>query len=134
MIVVDTTVLVYAVRPGEHTEAALQAKELDPDWVAPSFWRLEMRNVLTLSMRLDGMDLATAIAAFDAAEDLVEDLDFEPTTREVLELTQSAGISAYDAEFVLAARQFDLRLVTADRRLARSVPQVCVQLAEFVSR
>ena len=78
MIVVDTNVLVYAVRPGEQTEAALAARRKDPDWLAPAFWRLEMRNVLALFMWVGGMAPATAIEADSAAEGLVEDLDLEP--------------------------------------------------------
>lgn len=133
MIVVDTNLLVYAIRPGDHTEAALRAKERDPDWVAPSFWRLEMRNVLTLSMRLNGMPLDTAVAAFRAAEGLVGDLELRHDPGEALALSHRAKISAYDAEFVLAAQHLDLPLITADRRLAKNVPDICVPLAEFAS-
>jgi len=131
VIVVDTNVLVYAVRPGAQTAAALAAKRRDPDWLAPAFWRLEMRNVLALSMRLQGMELETALAAYAAAEELVEDLPLEAGAEEALLLAQQATISAYDAEFVTAARHLGLRLVTADRRLARSCPEVAVPLEAF---
>ncbi len=133
MIVVDTNVLVYAVRPGEQTELVLAAKRKDPDWLAPAFWRLEMRNVLALSMRVAGMALATAIEAFSAAEGLVEDLDLEPGVEEALRLAQGAGISGYDAEFVFAAERLGLRLVTADRRLAERCPENAVSLSAFVA-
>lgn len=133
MIVVDTNVLVYAVRPGELTEAALAAKRQEPDWLAPAFWRLEMRNVLALSMRVHGMELTTACEAYAAAEELVDDLPQELAAEGALDLCRQASISAYDAEFVLAARRLDLRLVTADRRLARSCPEVAVLLTEFVT-
>jgi predicted nucleic acid-binding protein len=133
VIVVDTNVLVYAVRPGGHTEAALAAKRRDPDWLAPSFWRLEMRNVLALSMRLHAMELETALNAYRAAEELVEDLPLEPGAEEALVLAQEASISAYGAEFVHAALRLDLRLITADRRLARSCPEVAVSLEQFAA-
>ena len=133
MIVVDTNVLAYAVRPGLHTEAALRARKRDPDWVAPAFWRLEMRSVLALAMRVEGMELDTALEAFAAAAELVEDVEFEPSVEESLRLTQQASISAYDAEFALAAERLDVPLVTADRRLARKLPGRAVTLAEFAS-
>lgn len=133
MIVVDTNVLVYAVRPGQHTEAALQARRRDPDWVAPSFWRLEMRNVLAVSMRVEGMELETALEAFAAAADLVEDLEVEPSVEEVLRLAQRVSISAYDVEFALAAERLEVPLVTADQRLAQKLAGRAVSLAEFAS-
>jgi predicted nucleic acid-binding protein len=133
VIVVDTNVLAYAVRPGLQTEAALQAKERDPDWVAPAFWRLEMRSVLALAMRVEGMELETALEAFAAAAELVEDVEIEPSVEESLRLTQQASISAYDAEFALAAERLDVQFVTADRRLAQKLPGRAVTLAEFAS-
>lgn len=133
MIVVDTNVLAYAVRPGRHTEAALRARQRDPGWVAPAFWRLEMRNVLALSMRVEGMELETALEAFSAAAELVEELEVEPSAEESLRLTQQVSISAYDAEFVLVAERLGLPLVTADRRLAQRLPGRVVSLAGFAA-
>ena len=133
MSVVDTNVLVYAVRPGEQTEAPLAAKRKEPDWLAPAFWRLETRGVLALSMRVAGMALATAIEAYSAAEGLVEDLDLEPGVEEALRLAEGARISAYDAEFVFSAERLGLRLVTADRRLAERCPEQVVSLSAFVA-
>lgn len=131
MIVVDTNVLVYAVRPGQQTDAALRAKQRDPDWLAPAFWRLEMRNVLALSMRVDGLTMETALEAFAAAEELVEDLQFESLVEDSLDLSREASISAYDAEFVLAARRLGVLLVTADRRLAERAGERAVRLDRF---
>lgn len=133
MIVVDTNVLVYAVRPGDQTEAALQARRLDPDWFVPAFWRLEMLNVLAVSMRVEQLELETALEAFAAAEALVEEVELQPSADESLRLAQQASISAYDAEFVLAAERLDVRLVTADRRLAARCPDRAVFLTEFVA-
>ena len=131
MIVVDTNVLVYAVRPGQHTDAALQAKRRDPDWVAPSFWRIEMLNVLAVSRRVDGMELATAIEAFAVAESLVEDSQVRPTSEQSLHLTNRGSISAYDAEFVFTAKRLGTKLITADRRLLKAFPDLTQSLADF---
>ncbi|MEM7049222.1 MAG: type II toxin-antitoxin system VapC family toxin [Acidobacteriota bacterium] len=133
MIVVDTNVLVYAVRPGEQTDLALQALRRDPDWLAPEFWRLEMLNVLSLFVRVEGMERSAAGEAFAAAESLVEDLPMSSSADEVLRLTHQATISAYDAEFVLAAERLALPLVSADRQLARRVPRTVVSLERFAT-
>jgi len=131
VIVVDTNVLVYAVRPGTFTEAALRAGEKDPDWVAPAFWRLEMCNVLALAMRVQQLEPGLALEAFAMAESLVEDSRTTPTAEETLRLAHSTAISAYDAEFVHVAEQLGVPLITADRRLIKAFPELTIPLAEF---
>jgi len=131
VIVVDTNVLVYAVRPGTFTDAALRAGEKDPDWVAPAFWRLEMCNVLSLAMRLEKLAPHLALEAFAMAESLVEDVRTRPSAEATLHLTRSASISAYDAEFVHVAERLGVPLITADKRLVKAFPELTVPLAEF---
>lgn len=133
MIVVDTNVLAYATLPGERTEAALQVVARDSDWVAPPLWRSEFRNLLATAMRAHGMTLRVALDAFGAAEGLVRDALTEGFTGDCLRLAADAEISAYDAEFVALAQRYELRLVTADRRLARAFPEQVVSLEDFAA-
>ena len=65
MIVVDTNLIVQTVLPGEGHEAALEVAARDPEWVAPALWRSELRNVLATSMRVRGLRLPGAVAAFE---------------------------------------------------------------------
>lgn len=132
MIVVDTNVLAYAAIPGQATGYALAAHRQDPDWVAPTLWRSEFRNVLVLEIRHRGMSLEDALAAFDEAEELVVESDLSVETARVLDLALASGASAYDCEFVALARELGSILVTADRRLAERFPTVAVELARFV--
>ncbi len=133
MIVVDTNVLAYAVIPGERTEAALATARRDTEWMAPRLWRSELRNVLATAMRVQKMTLASALAAFAAAVEIVDDVEIEEAAEECLQLAHQAGISAYDAEFVLVAEQMGLRLVTTDLRLAKAFPRRVVLLEEFAA-
>ncbi len=128
MIVVDTNLIAYAVLPGERTRAALALAERDPEWVAPSLWRHELRNVLATLMRVRRLSLQRAVAAFAAAEALVTDATVAPSTEECLRLAARGRVSAYDAEFVFVAEAAGLPLVTADRRLARAFPGRVVPL------
>ncbi len=131
MIVVDTNVVAYAVIPGDKTEAALAVAQQEPDWVAPHLWRSELRNVLATALRVGRIDVDSALAAFAAAVELVEDVDVESSTQACLEIAERGGISGYDAEFILVAEQMGLKLVTADRRLARAFPERTIDLEEF---
>ena len=133
MIVVDTNLLAYAVLPGSRTDAALTVARRDPDWLAPGLWRWELKNVLATAMRVEGMRLASALAAFGVAERLVTDADVEASAEECLRLAARGGVSAYDAEFVFVAEELDLPLVTADRRLAKAFPGRTVSLEDFAA-
>jgi predicted nucleic acid-binding protein len=133
VIVVDTNLLAYAVLPGERTAAALRVLESDPEWIAPALWRRELRNVLATLMRVRGLTLGRALAAFGAAEQLVSDAEIEPSTEECLRLAARSGISAWDAEFVFVAEALDLPLVTADRRLARAFPGRAVAPEDYTA-
>jgi predicted nucleic acid-binding protein len=131
VIVVDTNLIAYAVLPGERTQAALALAERDPQWIAPSLWRPELRNVLATLMRVQHLPLAKAVAAFAAAERLVTDATIQPTTAECLRLAARGRISAYDAEFVFVAEAAGLPLVTADRKLAKAFPGRVVPLDDM---
>lgn len=130
MIVVDANVLVYAVLPGDHTEAALAALEADPRWVAPRLWRSEVRNVLATAVRTGRLALDGACQAFREAELLVEEAGMEAPIEELLELTRASGASAYDCEYVHLALSLNVSLLTADRKLAERFPAIAQRLGE----
>ena len=130
MIVADTSLIAPCVLPGETTEAALAVYRRDPEWVAPPLWRSEVRNVLASHMRLKGLGLAVAKEAWRRAASIVDDTP-EPVAIDVLALAHTSGASAYDCEFVAVAKSLGIPLVTADRRLARLFPTVCVSPEEF---
>lgn len=130
MIVVDTNLLAYAVLPGERTADVLALAGRDAEWIAPAVWRHELRNVLATLMRARRLSLATSLAAFRAAEQLVADAAVEPSTEQCLRVAARGGVSAWDAEFVFVAEALGLPLVTADKKLARAFPGRVVSLAD----
>ncbi len=134
MIVVDTNLIAYAVVPGERTDAALAVLGVDSQWVAPPLWRSELRNALVTTMRAGKLTLAGALGAFEEADRLVSDVDLEEETEACLRTAEKGKISAYDAEFVLAAQRLGLPLVTADRKLAKAFPGRVLSPEEFVAR
>jgi predicted nucleic acid-binding protein len=133
MIVVDTNLVAYAVLPGERTADALTLAERDSEWVAPAIWRRELRNVLATMMRVRRLPLAHALAAFQAAEELVTDATVEPSVEQCLRLAARGRVSAWDAEFVFVADSLGLPLVTADKRLARAFPGRVVPLEDLIA-
>ena len=122
MIVVDTNVLAYLLIPGKHTDAAEALLSLDAHWVAPRLWRSELRNVLATYVRNDLLDLSDATALFARASALIGSEEYEAETQDVLRLSKESGCSGYDCEFVAIAEFLDVKLVTADTKLANAFP------------
>lgn len=134
MIVVDANVVAYAVLPGDKTDAALGVLSQDSEWVAPSLWRSEVRNVLATTMRVQGLSIENAMGAWRHATRLVLDAPVPGDTARILRLSELVGASAYDCEYVALAEALGLPFVTGDGQLAKRFPDLAVSLTDFVSR
>lgn len=131
MIVVDCSVLVGFVLPSEayHRQAAA-ARHRDADWHAPALVRTEFRSVALGYLRrgetLDALLEATALATLSVRAHHLTDA-------EVFAVLQSTPLSAYDAEYVALARRLGCKLVTTDREVLQSFPQLAVRLSEYAA-
>jgi len=133
MIIVDTNVIAYLLIPGQHTAAARAALIHDPEWAAPMLWKSEFRNVLAMYLRKAELSLKHALALQDAAEELILGREQLVASHDVLVLAKTSGRSAYDCEFIIAARALSVKLVTSDRPLLSSFPDDTVALNTFRS-
>ena len=134
MIVVDTNVIASFYLPqGDQSVAARRVRSRDPMWAAPALWRSEFRNVLALYMRHRGVSLASALAAQAEAEALLAGFEYEVDSALVLTLAAESGRTAYDCEFVAVARVLGIRLVTDDRRVVASFPDVAVSPLDYAA-
>ena len=128
MIVVDTNVVAYLLLPGPHTALADDLLIQKPEWAAPPLWRSEWRNVLAGYLRRGVLDLDQALALQKQAELLVIRHEEPVSSQAVLQLVASSRCSAYDCEFVAAALQLRVPLVTADRAVLAAFPDVARSL------
>lgn len=125
MIVVDTNVMVYLVTGSEDNgERAAALLRTDSDWAAPSILLSELRNVLTGFVRREWMALSDAKAMHDDALAILADRIGAVDGSEVLAVAASAGLSAYDAEFVVLARELGCELVSADEGILEAASDV----------
>lgn len=129
MIVVDAGLLVSLTLRTPDTEAARALFLQDPDWAAPPLWRSDFRGALYRQIRAGTVTRGQAAAAFAAACEVIGELEIEPATPVVLELALQLGLDMYDAEFVAAAKEVGVRLVTSDEELAAAVPDYVVSLS-----
>lgn len=133
MIVVDTNILAYLYLPTAQTVAVEQLLQQQPDWVAPRLWRSELRNVLALYLRKQLLSLAQAVAIQTEAELLLADREYEVKSLEVLTLAQATGCSAYDCEFVVLAKRLGVPLVTADKKVLSSFPNIAQSVEQILA-
>lgn len=130
MIVVDTNVLAYFWIRGEATGTAQRLYAREPEWVAPALWRSELRNVLATLIRTGRMAQRVAVETMAAAEEEMADREVPVDSPEVLRLAAASGLTAYDCEFVALAKELNVPLVTADRRILAAFPKVARSLAQ----
>ena len=132
VIVVDSNVIAYLYLPErERTTAAQRVLARDPTWAAPALWRSEVRNVLALYARQSRITLAEATTAQRRAEALLAGREYGVDSAQVLALAAESGRSAYDCEFVAVAQALGVRLVSNDRQLVASFPEVAISLDDF---
>jgi len=134
VIVVDADVIAYAWIRGHpaRSELADAVRKRDASWAVPPVWISEFRNILVSYMRFRemGLDQArrlTLIAEADLGPNLIS-----LASGDVLSLAAESGCTAYDCEYVAAARSIGVTLVTGDRKLAAAFPGTALTMQEFV--
>ena len=104
MLVIDTNIVAYLYLDPKYTQLLHALLQRDQDWIAPTLWRSELRNVLALYLRKGLLSMDAAIDVMKAAETLLGSKDYQSTSAHILALVVTSGCSAYDCEFVALAR------------------------------
>ena len=128
MIVVDTNVIAALYLPGDHTMRAETLLQQDPHWIAPTLWRSELRSVLALYMRKQLLTFDQAYSIQTEAESLLAGREYDVDSLEILRLAQISGCSAYDCEFVALARRMAAKLITSDKQILTTFPEIASAL------
>jgi predicted nucleic acid-binding protein len=134
MIVADSNLIAYLLIPGDKSELADQVLRRDADWAVPLICRSEIRNILTLYMRHEGLSLSQARKTMDMAESLWRSREFAVPSDDILELSFHHNITAYDGEFVVLAKQLEVSLVTFDKAVLKAFPNVAISAEDFLKR
>ena len=134
MIIVDTNVITNLAMTSAHTEMAEQLLLQEPEWIAPSLWRSEFRNVLALYMRKSLINFEEALGIQAEMESFMQNGEFDVGSLDVLTLVNKSTCSAYDCEFVALAKSFDSKLVTMDKKVVNSFPGTAILLTDFITR
>ena len=133
MIVADTNLIAYLLIEGERTEIARAVWVKDSRWMLPTLWRSEYLNVLTTTVRSGILKLSDAQQIWQVALATFDQSEIGPSGDDVLEAAAERNLSAYDAQFVVAADDLDVPLVTSDRRLLQACPDLAVAPEQFAA-
>lgn len=128
MIVVDSNVMAYLYLPCEYTVAAEALLERDSEWAAPVLWRSEFRNILAGYLRRKTISFEQVCSLQAEAERLLDGLEHEVSSRDVMELVRDSDCSAYDCEFIALANKLETKLITMDKKLLKAFPNVAMSL------
>jgi predicted nucleic acid-binding protein len=129
-LVVDASVAVKWCLPAQRGEFAAQAKELLDSYrrneirlLVPDLFWVELANALWKAARRTEISADDAMSALSLVRDLeiatVPSFDLFP---QALQLALSHGRTVYDSLYVALAVQSKSELITADERLANSLP------------
>lgn len=128
MIVVDSNIIAYLYLPCEFTQYAEELLVSDSEWVAPVLWKSEFRNILAGYVRRKTITFEQAYELQREAESLLSGCEYDIDSLDVLKLVRDSDCSAYDCEFVALAKHLGIKLVTMDKKILRSFPEIAKSL------
>ncbi|MEL7075259.1 MAG: type II toxin-antitoxin system VapC family toxin [Cyanobacteria bacterium J06648_1] len=131
MIIADTNLIAYLLIEGEFTQQAERVYEADRDWLAPYLWRSEFRNILALYLRKNYLSLSDAKMIVFQAEDLMRGNEYEIDSESLLNLSSQCSLSAYECEYIVLAQKLGVNLVTGDKKILQSFPNLAIALKDY---
>jgi predicted nucleic acid-binding protein len=131
VIVADCTLIVPMYVTDPRTPLTETVFMRDPVWLSPPLWRSEMRNAIRAYFRAGHITLDEAKLSMRRAEAHMSRGEVVVTSDAVLDIVGTFGCTAYDAEYVVVARDLGLPLVTADAELLRKFPDVTMTAESF---
>ena len=130
MIVVDTNIIAHFWLPSDQSAVIDEFFQRDSNWIAPILWKSEFRNIVTLYLKRNFIDLAGALQLTEKAELQMKDKEFQVNLIQVYNFSLQSGCSAYDCEFLSLAEELNINLVTMDKQILRSFPNIAISPAE----
>jgi predicted nucleic acid-binding protein len=132
VIAIDCNVLAQLLFDADQTPRARALLQHDADWHSEALILVEFANVLATAMRVRGMPMKDASMALIQAQSVVEPGLHAANHQEALSLAAQFRVSAYDARYLVVARDLGVKLVTDDAKLRAAAPRLTQSLAAAV--
>lgn len=124
MIVVDANIIAYLWIPGHEIYRSRDLLLKDSDWWVPVLYKSEMRNVLLLHIRKEIITVQNAIQIMEKIENQFAFHTMEVPSELILTLGHQSTCSAYDCEYAGLALVLGSPLITYDKKILKSFPQI----------
>jgi predicted nucleic acid-binding protein len=134
MIIADTNLLSYLYFDSIYSEEANMVHVKDSEWAFPILWRSEFVNVVALYLRKNIITYKQGLDAIDFAKRAVGEREFSVSQYSVLELANESKCTAYDAEYVALAEEFNIPLITYDKKILKEFPSIAISASDFLKR
>lgn len=134
MIVVDTNIIAYFFITGKYTQEIRDVYIKNKHWIAPILWRSEFRNLLLLHVKHEKMTFEKAYQLYLYAEKLFAGKEYSSHTNQILNLALQSDCSSYDCEFISLAIDRQTILVTHDKKLLKSFPDIAISPAKYLEK
>ena len=134
MIVADTNVVSYMYfdHP-EYTPVVKKLLQSDKDWAAPLLWRSEFCHVIHKQVRANHVHEDEMCELLNYVTRDISIQDVKPDYHEALTLAYHTGCTSYDCEYISVANILDIPLITFDKKLLRTFPNIAMQPADYLN-
>ena len=75
--------------------------------------------------------MAEAKTIMAQGEALMKNKEFELDSASLLEMIENSTLSAYDCEYVVLAKKLGIHLITNDKKILKSFPDLAVSLESY---
>lgn len=133
MVLIDTNIAVSLWVENDWTHSARRLLEQDIDWRTEAFALIEFSNVMATYVRTGLASEPDALARLDEAETFLRPGMILVSHRQALITAMTYKVSAYDARFLVAARELGIKLITEDVKLRRAAPEFTQSLEEALT-
>ena len=129
----DTNIIAHFWLPSDHSRLCDQIFKHDPEWIAPLLWISEFRNVVSLYLRKQLIDMSKALQITEKAQTQMKDRQFHVHSAQIYEFVNKSDCSSYDCEFVSLADDLSIRLVTLDKQVLKAFPEITIHPNDFLA-
>lgn len=134
MLPVDANIVAYLFIKSERTDKARALELIDNDWHSEAFVLVELTNVLNNYVRSGTFTLAECIATLDEVAETLGPNLHGVHHADALKAAQEFNVTAYDARYLVLARELGIPLVTENKKLRAAAPALTQSLDDALLR
>jgi len=124
MIIIDTNVLVYYLFDNYHEKLSVEVFKKVKEWYVPQLVITEFSSAITQHYRHGIITKKESYDLLLALNLIIRNRTLRCNRRKVLEVALESGLSIYDSEFIALAIQKNATLITNDKKIINTFPDI----------